>query len=166
MRNKAMKNRYLRKSGFHVLPVLMLAMAVSGDVAAETPDPEKWYAEDYVPIWRKVTPNTADEATYFYHSEIRGHEPGGEVITYDAPTWLTDLVAEWVADGWTGSEVPNIQVNRINESTTSFTARYLDYYEGGATEYSCGWYLADLMDGQWKFTHYAEINCANLDFTP
>jgi len=158
-----MKSFQFKKSGVLVFSVCFLVFASLGE-AADIPDPEKWYVESYAPIWREVTTDTASEAGHFYHSQILVHNPDGEVITHDSATWLADSVTEWIADGWTGSQVPDIRVNRINESTTSFIARYLDHYEGGTEEYTCGWYLADLIDGQWKFTHYAETACVAHGF--
>jgi hypothetical protein len=66
---------------------------------------------------------------------------------------------EWRAEGWTSSQVPDIRINRINNSTASFTTCWLDHYSNREDDCSCAWYLADVIDGTWKFTHFAPIDC-------
>ncbi|MFT7287748.1 MAG: hypothetical protein ACI87W_001863, partial [Halieaceae bacterium] len=41
----------------------------------------------------------------------------------------------------------------------SFVAQWKDHYRSDDTEVSCGWYLADLTDGQWIITAYADTQC-------
>lgn len=158
-----MKNNRFHSRSVYAAPFLILLLSSILE-ASDVPDPGRWYAESYAPLWREVTSDSANGVAPFYHSELREHVPTGEILVHESAIWLTESIARWREEGWTGSEVPNLLVNRINASTVSFNARYRDYYDGGETEYSCGWYLADLVDGQWKFTGYAEMDCGSHDW--
>ena len=155
---------YPATARFNVILILLAfaPTAMAGD--GEIPDPGKWYAESYGPVWLEEPWNKADEAISYYHSEIMVHEPDGEFTSHNTAPWIKGALAGWEAEGWLGSHVPDIQVNRINKSTVSFTTRWLDHYKEAEDEYSCAWYMADLMEGQWKFTHYAPMDCASIEF--
>jgi len=105
-----------------------------------------------------------DQTSRFYAAQIQDHEPAGEIVTYESIPWMEGLLKMWKNDGWLRSEIAELRVTRINASTTSFMARWDDFYKAREDEFSCGWYLADLIDGQWKFTHYATIDCAAHGF--
>lgn len=155
----------IRKPNRYLLSVFFILFApISGVADVEVPDPGIWYAEQYAPLWRDEPWTKADEVLTFYHSEIQVHEPGGEIVTHETAVWMREILAGWEAEGWLGSQVPDIRVERINHSTASFTTRWLDHYKDAEDDYSCGWYLADLIDGQWKFTQYAEVDCASRDW--
>jgi len=154
----------LLKSKIQLCVCCLLNVNVSVAADFSVLDLEKWYAESYGSLWLEDPWNKRDEILGFYHSEIYIHASEGEIISLKTSTWMADLLNEWVADGWVSSEVPDIRVNRINESTASFTTRWLDHYKDRDAEYSCAWYLADLMDDRWKFTHFAPIDCASHGF--
>ena len=142
--------------------ILYFSMMVNISVAAssDTPDPEEWYTQSYGPIWSNKPFDKLDEILGFYHSEIHIHEPEGGLISLNTDAWITDSMKEWVADGWVSSEVPDIRMNRISVSTASFTTRWLDHCTDREDEYSRAWYLANLIDGEWKFTQFAAIDCS------
>ena len=48
----------------------------------------------------------------------------------------------WFAEGWLDSTLKAVRTDRINASTTSFKAIWIDRYSEAPEEYSCGWYLA------------------------
>jgi hypothetical protein len=159
------KSFQFRKSG--LLGLMFLSLTISTLSAAEkgqVPDPEKWYLESYGAMWSSEPWNNGDQTLNFYAANIQEHEPGGGIVSYDSVSWMEGLLAMWKDEGWLGSEVGALRVTRINESTVSFMARWDDRNKGADDEISCGWYLADLMDGQWKFTQYANIDCAEHGF--
>jgi len=127
---------------------------------APPPDPEKWYLESYGAMWVKEPWNNVNQTSNFYASELHDHEPEGKIVTYESVPWMAGLLEMWKNEGWLSSEITNLRVTRINASTTSFISRWDDHYQEAEDDYSCGWYLADLVDGQWKFTNYATIDCA------
>lgn len=127
-------------------------------------DPEKWYAESYGPLWHDSSWDKEEEILFHYHYEIWVHSADGEPQRMQTDKWIGEAMEEWRAEGWTGSKVPDIRINRINESTASFTTRWVDHYSNREDDYSCAWYLADLIDGNWKFTHFAPIDCSAHGF--
>ena len=133
------------------------ALTHAGNAAAA--DPEKWFVESYGPLWHDKSWDTQEEILSHYHSEIWDHSADGEPQRRQTDNWISEAMGEWRAEGWTSSEVPDIRINRINDSTASFTTRWVDHYSNREDEYSCAWYLADLIDGKWKFTHFASIDC-------
>lgn len=153
-----------RRYAIQLNSIFLLSFLCLADAMADVPDPEQWFRTDYAPIWRVSADLQSGLVASFYHSEIIIHEPGEGRGRVDSDQWIDELLTTWASEGWLGSTVPDIRAHRINETTTTFTTRWLDRYEGGETEYSCGWYLADYLDGQWQFTHYAEMDCAAQGF--
>jgi hypothetical protein len=144
--------------------MVLVCASISQQALGGDQDPAQWYSKNYAPVWLTEPWNKAEEATAFYHSSIQLHEPGEGVSTHDSATWISESLEQWKSEGWLGSEMTDLQVDRINESTTAFKSRWRDYYKEADDEYSCGWYVADLMDGEWKFTQYATIDCATHGF--
>jgi hypothetical protein len=160
-----MKYQSILKSTI-ALFLLKLIVIASVAVASESapPDPEKWYLESYGPMWVDEPQTKVDEISRFYAEEIQEHEPDGEIVSLETVSWLAGLFELWQDEGWVSSELAELRVTRINASTTSFISRWVDHYENGEDDYSCGWYVADLMDGHWKFTNYTPIDCAEHGF--
>jgi hypothetical protein len=125
-----------------------------------TPDPEQWYLEAYGPMWADKPGERLEEILGNYADEVQTHSPDGATSRQNKADWLSTLMTEWLAEGWLNSELTGLKTDRINASTVSFKSSWLDHYEGAEDETSCGWYLADLLEGQWQFTAYAEIECA------
>ena len=95
----------------------------------------------------------------FYADTIETHSADGQITRTDKATWLLAPMREWLEDGWLISELRGLHTDRINATTTSFKASWLDTYEEAHEELACAWYLADLVDGAWQFTAYADIDC-------
>ena len=152
--------RSARRGHFAGSLLLLLILSFS-EAWADPPDPEAWFRNEYGPVWKDVSAELAGKIKAFYHAEVTVHEPGGERITHNTSQWVDELLTLWSGEGWLGSSVPDIRTHRINDTTAT---RWLDLYTGGESEFSCGWYLADYIDGQWQFTHYAEMDCASQDF--
>lgn len=142
----------------------LLVVNTSVVAASDVADPEEWYVQSYGPVWIDRPWDKLDQILGFYHPEITVHETDGELVSLRTESWMVESLEEWVADGWVSSEVPDVRVNRVNASTATFTTRWLDHYKNREDEYSCAWYLADLMEGQWKFTHIAPVDCATHGF--
>ncbi len=143
-------------------PICILALSwfsVCASADDVTADPETWYRDAYAPLWEKDPESNVESMLEFLADTVETHSPDGQITRTDKATWLRAPMAEWLADGWLTSELQGLQVDRINETTTSFKAGWLDRYEEGYEALACSWYLADLLDGTWKFTTYAEIDC-------
>jgi hypothetical protein len=145
------------------LTVIGVATTAGADMS-QAPDPETWYSQSYGPLWHDSSWDKLDEILAHYHSEIWAHPPDGEPELRQSGPWIRESMTEWRAEGWTHSEVPEIRVNHINDSTASFTTRWVDHYSNRDDDDSCAWYLADLIDGEWKFTQFAPIDCASHGF--
>ena len=145
------------KKSICMLALSCFAVCASADDAVA--NPESWYRDAYAPLWAQDPGGNADKMLVFYADTIETHSPDGQITRTDKATWLNEPMGEWLADGWLGSELQGLETDRINEATTSFKASWLDRYEEDYEELACGWYLADLLDGAWKFTAYADIDC-------
>jgi hypothetical protein len=121
------------------------------------------YKNHYGPVWEENAWDKIDEAVSYYDDILYVHSTDGSVLSVNVPEWMVELIEGWKADGWVGSSVADLQADQLNETTVSFKSKWLDWYEDGTKEYSCAWYLADLKDGRWVFTNYADIDCAEHD---
>ena len=70
----------------------------------------------------------------------------------------------WRAEGWVGSDLLGFRSVTVNPTTVTFYAQWLDRYEGGEEETSCGGYVGTKQNGRWKLTDYADIDCAAHGF--
>ena len=145
------------KKSLCLLAVSWFSVCASADDV--TADPESWYRDAYAPLWADDPAGNAERMLEFYADTVDTHSADGQITRTDKATWLREPMREWLADGWLTSELQGLQADRINATTASFKASWLDRYEEEYEELACGWYLADLLDGAWKFTAYADIDC-------
>lgn len=144
------------------LVILFLSALLSATAHGQGPtDPEAWYKDNYAPLWANNPGKNVDAILSYYASDVTTHESEGAITVSDSDSWLREPMQEWLAEeGWLKAELQQLTVDRLNASTVVFKASWLDHYEGNETEVSCGWYLADMIDGRWQFTAYADIDCA------
>ena len=142
-----------------LLTVMLLAPV--GLAADAMPDPAAWYQESYGPLWLENPGDKIVALQAHYADEVLSHRADGTIERVARNAWMAGSIVEWLAEGWVGSELVGLQTDRINASTVAFKARWRDFYDAAADEYSCGWYLADFIEGQWQFTAYADLNCAD-----
>lgn len=149
---------------YSAVAAIVLLFACGPCLADALADPEKWYRNDYAPLWSGKPGDNIKRLKTFYVAEVTTHEAEGPISRTPRQSWLVEPMKEWLAEGWLTAELTGLITQRINASTAAFTARWLDRYEGGATEVSCGWYLADVIDGRWVFTEYADTDCGAHEF--
>ena len=137
---------------------LLLAGLANAD--GTTPDPETWYRDSYAPLWADKPGTQVEKMLAHYAEVVETHGAEGEISRDNKVDWLKAPIEQWLAEGWLKAELKALQTDRLNDSTVVFKASWLDSYAGGETELSCGWYLADYIDGSWMFTVYADIDCA------
>ncbi len=143
------------RTGFAAL--LLLAALPQCVIAAS--DVERWYAEDYAKLWLGKPGENIDKLLMHYADQVITHEADGTISATPKQAWLAEPMAEWLAEGWLESELKQLVGDQLNDSTASFKALWIDRYESDPDGVSCGWYLADRIDGRWQFTHYADIDC-------
>ena len=144
--------------------LLICACTASAFAEQAIPDPEAWYRDGYAPLWEADPAGNTQALTGFYATSVESHMAGGEVRSVTAHEFVAAPIEGWLAEGWLNSKLQDLQVERINATTTSFKASWVDRNDGAPDTLSCGWYLADYMEGTWKFSAYAELDCAAHGF--
>ena len=131
---------------------------------AQPPDPTSWYRSGYAPLWEAEPWTRVASMLSYYADVVRTHEVDGGITSSDKHDWLAAPMDDWRAEGWLNSSLVHLQTDRINETTVTFKAGWIDRYRDSEDELSCGWYLADYLDSRWQFTAYADIDCADQGF--
>ncbi|MEM1412511.1 MAG: hypothetical protein AAGH19_09135 [Pseudomonadota bacterium] len=139
---------------------VLLGLPLTG-AAAEAPDPETWFVETYGGLWLEAPWDQAEAIMSHYTEQVISREPGAAPETVPTREWIGPLFGQWRDEGWLSAEVVAIQTDRLNANTAVFKARWKDVYTDGSEAFSCGWYLADLVDGAWKNSEYTSIDCAD-----
>ncbi len=125
-------------------------------------DPEKWVREVYAPHWEDAASFEVDEAAASYHDPLAWHQADGTFTLVEPGAWITGLVESWRSDGWTATSMSDLRKQQINAYTWTLYVLWDDEYADAAPEQSCSWYLASLIDDEWKITAYAEVDCSGI----
>lgn len=144
----------------NIVKVLLTALLGTAAFAAHhegVPSAEDWYKNDYAPLYGDQPGDKAAEIAGHFADTVQVH--GAEPGTYDSLKWMSEAIIEWQSDGWIRSELAALQFDQLNTHTAAFKAKWRDHYSGGVTAYECGWYLADVIEGRWRITEYATIQC-------
>lgn len=144
----------------NIVRVLLIALLAGSTIADDQdgmPSAEDWYRNDYAPLYGdKPGEKAAEIAGHFADKvQVHGSEPGA----YDSFAWMSEAIVEWQKAGWIRSVLDTLKVDPLNSHTVAFKAKWRDYYTGDVIAYECGWYLADIIGGQWRITGYATIQC-------
>ena len=121
---------------------------------------ENWFSTSYGPLWAKTPYQDIEAILTHYHSEIVTHASDGTLTTTPSRQWLTAPMDSWREEGWVRAELTDMTATTINATTSGVMTVWTDYYAGDVTETSCGWYLVDAINGEWKITHYADTPCS------
>ena len=148
-------------SKFLLALTLSFSLSAFADSAAPT-DPEHWYNTEYAPVWDIGVSDRLDKGASHYEAEILVQSENGSFSTVNYKDWIASLLILWAEEGWTGSQVTELSMQRINQTTASFKGKWFDHNISGAEEYSCGWYLAHWNNGEWRFVAFANLDCANM----
>ncbi|MEM1112342.1 MAG: hypothetical protein AAGI11_10585 [Pseudomonadota bacterium] len=120
-------------------------------------DPEAWYKTRYAPLWADQPSNNLDKMLTYYADIVTTYGDEGAVTRTPKAEWL--VLDGWIAEGWLSATLQTLETERLNDSTAVFKASWLDTYTDAPDETSCGWYLAGLVEGQWQFFAYTDIDC-------
>jgi hypothetical protein len=119
-----------------------------------------WFKNSYGPLWADTPYQDIEAILTHYHSEIVTHGSDGSLSTTPSREWLTAPMDSWREEGWVRAELTDMTATSINAATTGVMTVWTDYYAGDVTETSCGWYLVDAINDEWKITHYADTPCS------
>ncbi len=136
---------------------------LSAQAETAVPTADDWYQNQYAPHWKDKAWDKIDVFTTYYSQTIHVRESDGAIYTADSKPWLGEDLQEWQAEGWLGSDIAAYRSDLLNPTTATFKVKWRDWYDDGSEELSCGWYMADIVDGRWVFTQYADIDCAAHD---
>ena len=136
-----------------VLVSPLIASADSDQTAGD------WFKNSYGPLWADTPYQDIETILTHYHSEIVTHGSDGSLSTTPSREWLTAPMDSWREEGWVRAELTDMTATSINAATTGVMTVWTDYYAGDVTETSCGWYLVDAINNEWKITHYADTPC-------
>ena len=137
-----------------VLVSPLIASADSDQTAGD------WFKNSYGPLWADTPYQDIEAILTHYHSEIVTHGSDGSLSTTPSREWLTATMDSWREEGWVRAELTDMTATSINAATTGVMTVWTDYYAGDVTETSCGWYLVDAINNEWKITHYADTPCS------
>ncbi|MFK8021414.1 MAG: hypothetical protein AB8B86_16750 [Pseudomonadales bacterium] len=140
--------------------LLGIAAQTAAQAASDIADPYNWYQESYGPLWLNSPEKNVQKLMGYYAKEVSVHAEDGGISVQSQQELIETPMAAWFAEGWLTAELTGLKMNRINTTTASYKAKWLDSYKSGDTEVSCGWYLADWINDSWSFTAYADIDCA------
>ena len=119
-----------------------------------------WFKNSYGPLWADTPYQDIEAILTHYHSEIVTHGSDGSLSTTPSREWLTAPMDSWREEGWVRAELTDMTATSINAATSGVMTVWTDYYAGDVTETSCGWYLVDAINNEWKITHYADTPCS------
>ncbi|MEM8684387.1 MAG: hypothetical protein AAGF72_13200 [Pseudomonadota bacterium] len=140
------------------LIVCLLAVAPAfADGHKKTAD--AWYKKQYAPLWKDAPWEKAEAIAGFYVETMTSYSPTGGTEESNTLASMSESMTYWRSEGWVSSELIELKTDALNPATASFKAKWLDVYEDGSEESSCGWYLATRSEAGWKFTSYTDIDC-------
>ena len=149
----------MKFSGKSLVFILSIFLCVGLARADSVSDAESWYRNSYAPLWNASPLANMEAILEHFAEEIITHSADGEIRRDPSRSWLVKPMQGWVEQGWLNSELTHVDIQSINQTTVSFFAIWRDYYRKEATELSCGWYLVDLINSEWKITEYADSPC-------
>ena len=141
------------------LPILLGLLATHA-IADTAEDLDKWFRDGYAALYVENAWDHADEFAQYFAEEIADRSDDGFAMS-SVNDFVVDSLDEWRNDGWLGTDVAALETRLLNATTAVFDIKWRDRYEDGSTEISCGWYLADKVDGKWLLSQYITMECAD-----
>jgi len=136
--------------------VALVAMPAAADTAEEL---DQWFRDGYAALYVENAWEHADEFAQYFADEIAYRSSDGLLVS-DVNGFVVDSLDEWRREGWLGTDVAALDTRLLNATTAVFDVKWRDRNDDGSTEFSCGWYLADKVDGEWLLSQYIAMDCA------
>jgi len=141
--------------------ISVLAAIAAMPAAAETAeDLDQWFRDGYAALYVKDAWDRADEFRQYIAPEIAVRSDEGLAVT-DVNGFVIDSLEPWRSEGWLGTDVAALDTSLLNATTAVFDVKWLDRNDDGSTELSCGWYVADKVEGKWLLSQYISMVCAD-----
>lgn len=137
-------------------------IALSGHSHLASAESSDWFKSSYGALWEDKPWDNAAEIMAHYRESVTYYPDDGEPESLSRQAFIGDSLSEWQAEGWLSSVLAAHQSSRVNDSTVIHTTRWLDAYEDGSSESSCGWYLTSRSDDRWVIAAYADIACSDF----
>ena len=153
----------IRKFHFPTIATALIVISVSCLAVDVIPDAEQWYRQGYGMVWIEEWWEKIDEVAQYFAPFVELRSLDGQTQVVDSRAHLADRIAQWKAEGGVSSAVVELRVSNVSESEVTFDVRWLDRYEDGSEEYSCGFYGAKLAGGKWQFDWWGQAVCAGED---
>lgn len=139
---------------------LLIALAAMPTLAATAEDLDKWFRDGYAALYAENAWDHTDEFAQYFSSDIAFRSDDG-LLVLDVDDFVVDSLDVWRSEGWLGTDVANLETKVLNATTAVFDITWRDRNDDGSTEFSCGWYVADKVDGNWLLSQYIETACAD-----
>jgi hypothetical protein len=139
------------------LLVALVALPASADAAE---DLDRWFRDGYAALYAENAWDRADEFAQYFADVIVYRSDDG-LVEADVNSFVVDSLEVWRSEGWLGTDVAELDTKLLNATTAVFDVKWRDRNDDGSTEDSCGWYVADKVDGTWLLSQYIAMSCAD-----
>jgi hypothetical protein len=119
---------------------------------------KNWFINDYAPLWKNNRSLQLDQVKNYYHA-VGFMRQQGQLIQWQIPSSLEQLIAMVRDKGWQSSKVLSVQAQTLNPSSVALTVVWQSQYSDQSLVVSCEWYLADFEEEHWGFTQHNFIDC-------
>ena len=147
----------MNKHSWITLLSILVAMPASADTAE---DLDQWFRDGYAALYYENSWDRADEFAQYFADEIVYRSDDGISIS-DVNGFVIDSLDGWREEGWVGTDVVSLDTKLLNATTAVFDIHWRDRNDDGSTEDTCGWYVADKIDGKWLLSQYIATPCAD-----
>ena len=139
------------------LLIALVALPASTDTAE---DLDRWFRDGYAALYAENAWDRADEFAQHFADVIVYRSDDG-LVEADVNSFVVDSLEVWRSEGWLGTDVAELDTKLLNATTAVFDVNWRDRNDDGSTEDSCGWYVADKVDGKWLLSQYIAMSCAD-----
>jgi hypothetical protein len=147
----------MKKLSWAPLLIALVALPASADTAE---DLDKWFRDGYGALYAENAWEHADEFAQYFTDVITYRSDNGFGES-DVNGFVVESLEEWRSEGWLGTDVQDLDTKLLNATTAVFDVKWRDRNADGSTEYECGWYLADKIDGKWLLSQYIAMSCSD-----
>mgnify|MGYP001546182285 CR=1 FL=1 len=139
---------------------LLIALVALPESADTAEDLDLWFSDGSAALYAENALARADEFAQHFADELVSRSDDG-LVEADVNSFVVDSLEVWRSEGWLGTDVAELDTKLLNATTAVFDVNWRDRNDDGSTEDSCGWYVADKVDGKWLLSQYIAMSCAD-----